>query len=62
MVITSEDFILQPKIPRIKLSNTNIIDIISVVDSDGNNWNEVDSTQDMHLTKWKIIQTTTQNY
>ena len=43
--ITSEDFTFTgaKKYSRIKLSNTNIIDIISVVDSDGNNWNEVDS-------------------
>ena len=43
--ITSEDFTFTSakKYSRIKLSNTNIIDIISVVDSDGNNWNEVDS-------------------
>jgi len=43
--ITSEDFNFTSakKYSRIKLSNTNIIDIISVVDSDGNNWNEVDS-------------------
>ncbi len=43
--ITSEDFTFTSakKYSRIKLSNTSIIDIISVVDSDGNNWNEVDS-------------------
>ena len=43
--ITSEDFTFTgaKKYSRIKLSNTSIIDIISVVDSDGNNWNEVDS-------------------
>ena len=43
--ITSEDFTFTnaKKYSRIKLSNINIIDIISVVDSDGNNWNEVDS-------------------
>ena len=31
------------KYSKIKLANRDIIDIISVVDSDGNNWNEVDS-------------------
>ena len=43
--ITTEDFTFTnaKKYSRIKLSNINIIDIISVVDSDGNNWNEVDS-------------------
>ena len=43
--VTSEDFTFTnaKKYSRVKLSNTNIIDIISVVDSDGNNWNEVDS-------------------
>ena len=43
--ITSEDFTFTnaKKYSRIKLSKINIIDIISVVDSDGNNWNEVDS-------------------
>ena len=43
--ITSEDFTFTSakKYSRIKLSNISIIDIISVVDSDGNNWNEVDS-------------------
>ena len=44
-VITSEDFTFAgaEKYSRVKLSNSNIIDIISVVDSDGKNWNEVDS-------------------
>ena len=43
--VTSEDFTFTnaKKYSRVKLSNTNIIDVISVVDSDGNNWNEVDS-------------------
>jgi len=43
--VTSEDFTFggAKKYSSIKLSNNNIIDIISVVDSDGNNWNEVDS-------------------
>ena len=43
--VTSEDFTFSSakKYSRIKLSNDDIIEIISVVDSDGNNWNEVDS-------------------
>ena len=43
--ITSEDFTFAnaKKYSRIKLSNNDIIEIISVVDSDGKNWNEVDS-------------------
>ena len=43
--VTSEDhtFTNAQKYSRVLLSNQNIIEIISVVDSDGNNWNEVDS-------------------
>jgi len=43
--ITEEEhtFASAEKYSRIRLSNKNVVEIISVIDSDGNNWNEVDS-------------------
>ena len=43
--ITSEDFSFggAKKYDKVLLSNPNVIEIISCVDSDGNNWSEVDS-------------------
>ena len=44
-VFTEEEFSFggAKKYSRIKLSNSNVVDITSVTDSDGNKWNEVDS-------------------
>ncbi len=43
--ITSEDFTFggAKKYDKLLLSNSNVIEIISCVDSDGNTWSEVDS-------------------